>query len=119
MVPPPGNLLMKPLLAAALILAPSLAFAASDEITHVKYACDDNQVLDVVFVNTAAGESYAVISQMDELIPMQITPMASGASYKPVSPDYTYMLHTKGKTADLVTVKGDQDTPVLSNCTSE
>lgn len=89
-----------------------------DEVQHVKYACAGNAVLDVVYVNTAAGNSYAIISQMDELIPMQITPMASGASYAAMDANYTYRLDTKGDSAVLVTVDGDKDTPVLSDCTA-
>ncbi|MFI0397337.1 c-type lysozyme inhibitor [Paracoccus jiaweipingae] len=111
------------MLAATTIAALSLAGAAhadtgKDEVSQVKYACAGNAVLDVVYVNTAAGNSYAIISQMDELIPMQITPMASGASYAAMDANYTYRLDTKGDNATLVTVDGDKDTPVLSDCTA-
>lgn len=101
------------LTAAAVMLLPVAASAASDSISQQKYACAGGEVLDVVYVNTAAGNSYAIITQMDELIPMEITPMASGASYKAMDSDYSYVLHTKGDSADLVE---SDDKPVLSDC---
>lgn len=97
---------------AALIPAAAMA-ADSDKISQVKYVCAENEVLDVVYINTAAGGAYAILSQAEELIPMEITPAASGANYKAIDPDYTYQLLTKGDSASLVEA---DDKPVLSDC---
>lgn len=88
----------------------SVAFASSDkatqasdrlqEIQQVIYACKDNQNFSTVFVNTAKS-SYAIITQQDELISLEIMPMASGANYQAMSPNYTYKLYTKGDNATL------------------
>jgi len=75
-------------------------------------SCKDSKNLEVVFIN-AGNSSYAVINQMDEMIPMELMKMASGTNYQAISKNYTYKLYTKGKTADLV--EGD-DKPVLSEC---
>lgn len=97
-------------------LVPAAAFAGnSDSVSQVKYVCADNEVLDVVYINTAAGGSYAVLQQAGELIPMQIAKAASGANYTAIDPDYSYELQTKGQSATLV--EGDNN-PVLSNCTA-
>ena len=50
--------------ALAALSVPSLASA--NEVTHVKYACDGNKILDVVYT----GE-IAVMLQDDELVPMK------------------------------------------------
>ncbi len=39
--------------------------------------------MEVVYINTTAGNSYAVINQMDEMIPMQLMKMASEPITKP------------------------------------
>ena len=103
-------------IAASLLLSSVLAStqASADEIKKTKYVCDDNEVLEVVYVNTSKN-SYAVISQVDEMVPMRQMKMASGSNYEAVSKNYTYKLYTKGATAELV--EGD-DQPVLSNCKS-
>lgn len=101
--------------AAALLAAPAFA-APSDSINGVNYACAGNEVLRVVYVNTAAGNSYAILMQQDEMIPMKLMKSASGANYKAISKDYTYQLWTKGKNADLVTVDGGKEDFVLRDC---
>ena len=110
-------------LAAALLAAPAFAAPAfattpapTDSITAVNYACAGNEILRVVYVNTAAGNSYAIVMQQDEMIPMEVTRSGSGAKYKAISPDYTYQLWTKGRTADLYTDDGGKDDVVLSDC---
>jgi membrane-bound inhibitor of C-type lysozyme len=86
------------------------ASAATQEISKKAYVCDGNKTMEVVYINTTAGNSYAVINQMDEMIPMQLMKMASGANYEAINKKYT-----KGKKAYLV--EGN-DRPVLSNCSS-
>ena len=91
------------------------AFAAQDTVSKMNYVCDNNNVLEVVYINTAAGNAYAIINQVDEMIPMKIMKMGSGANYEAINKNYTYKLYTKGKTANLVE---ENDNPVFSNCTA-
>ncbi|NOH09945.1 c-type lysozyme inhibitor [Escherichia coli] len=84
-------------------------------ISKTAYVCNGNKTMEVVYINTTAGNSYAVINQMDEMIPMQLMKMASGANYEAINKRYSYKLYTKGKKANLV--EGN-DNPVLSNCSS-
>lgn len=98
----------------ATLSASSTSIAASQEISKSIYTCNDNpRVMEVIYVNTEAGNAYAIISQVNEMIPMRLMKMASGANYEAIDKNYTYKLYTKGKTAELV--EGD-DKPVLSNC---
>ncbi|HBT4579626.1 TPA: c-type lysozyme inhibitor [Klebsiella pneumoniae] len=101
----------------ALILAGTCmtASAAKQEISKTAYVCDGYKTMEVVYINTSTGKSYAVINQMDEMIPMQLMKMASGVNYEAINKNYTYKLYTKGKKADLI--EGN-DKPVLSNCSS-
>ncbi|NBN61950.1 c-type lysozyme inhibitor [Proteus sp. G2639] len=95
------------------ILSSSFVMADNaDEITKISYVCENNKVMEVIYVNTAK-DSYAIINQMDEMIPMKIMKMASGANYEAINKNYTYKLYTKGDNADLVEGK---DKPVLSGC---
>ncbi len=54
-------------------IAPNLASAA-DEMIQTKYACEGGKTLDVVYVG-----DYAVMLQMDELVPLKRAKSASGA----------------------------------------
>lgn len=83
-----------------------------DKVTKVSYSCENNQVMEVIYVNTAKN-SYAIISQVNEMIPMKIMKTASGANYEAIDKNYTYKLYTKGNKAELVEGK---DKPVLSGC---
>ncbi|EAS3780247.1 c-type lysozyme inhibitor [Salmonella enterica] len=94
----------------------SVSASAAEEVAKTIYSCNDNKTMEVVYINTTGGNSYAIINQVNEMIPMRLMKMASGANYEAISLDYTYKLYTKGKTADLV--EGD-DKPVLSNCLSD
>ena len=82
------------------------------DIGRYVYTCDDNKTLEVVYVNSGK-QSYAIINQMDEMVPLKQVKSASGAIYKALSSNYTDELLTKGDTATLV--EGD-DKPILSNC---
>lgn len=93
---------------AALTITSGAALAGTGTtLTHVAYACDNDEQLQVVYVNDAKGDSFAIISQMDELIPMKQQVSGSGASYKAISPDYSYVLDTKGAEATLYEKNGD------------
>ncbi|MCI5850894.1 MAG: MliC family protein [Sutterellaceae bacterium] len=83
-----------------------------DHLTKAIYACDNGRTLDVIYVNTASGNAWAVITQLDELIPMAVTTSASGATYKAINPAYTYRLYTKGNEAMLEA----DGSPLLSGC---
>ena len=99
-----------PLISQATIMKDS----SNDELTKIVYACEKKATLDVVYINTDKG-SYAIINQVDEMIPMQNAKSASGAVYKAINPNYNYELITKGKSAQLL-VDGK---PVLANCMTE
>lgn len=99
--------------AAALALAPLASQAADgDNLTRASFACPDNSVLHVVFVNTATGGAYAVLLQAEELIPMKIAPSGSGARYVATDPDYNYELRNKGDMVDLY----EGDKPIVQGC---
>lgn len=105
--------LFKNIFLAVGILSSSFVMADNaDEITKISYVCENNKVMDVIYINTAK-DSYAIINQMDEMIPMKIMKMASGANYEAMNKNYTYKLYTKGDNAELVEGK---DIPVLSAC---
>lgn len=107
------KILFKSIFFAVGILSSSFSMADNaDEITKVSYVCENNQVMEVIYINTDK-DSYAIINQMDEMIPMKIMKMASGANYEAMNKAYTYKLYTKGDNADLVEGK---DKPVLSGC---
>lgn len=78
------------------------------------YGCKNNKILEVVYIN-APDVNYAVVYQGGEMIPMKIMPMASGANYASVDPNYAYKLYTKGNNASLE----QDDKPVLSDCVAE
>lgn len=82
------------------------------DLTKVIYQCKGNQKLEVVYVNTASS-AYAIIQQMDEMIPLEIMPSASGAVYTAMDQNYSYKLYSQGETAELVEAN---DKPVLSAC---
>ncbi len=46
----------------AALSASSTSIAASQEISKSIYTCNDNQVMEVIYVNTEAGNAYAIIS---------------------------------------------------------
>lgn len=68
----------------AALSASTTSIAASQEISKSIYTCNDNQVMEVIYVNTEAGNAYAIISQVNEMIPMRLMKMASGANYEAI-----------------------------------
>lgn len=97
----------------AILPVVAMADEAVTTVETANYACADNKVLRVVFVNGADGRSFAIVQQMDEMIPLAQEVSASGAIYKAISPDYTYTLLTKGKEAFLEDGDGKR---ILSDC---
>lgn len=96
--------------------APKPETMDQDSLTDVSYACDGDTSMQVVFVNTAAGASYAIVLEQGRMIPMQIAVSASGARYLSIAPEGRYQLWTKGDSADLVALDGDAETPLRSGC---
>ena len=93
---------------------PDLSPVAGDSLIHARYACEDDTAMEVVFLNTAAGSSLAVVATYAGLVPMQVAISASGARY--LSADGVLQLWTKGDAADLVALEGDKETPLRSGC---
>lgn len=105
-------------LACALSVATFSTATAAEKTTleSVSYSCANNAVMRVVYVyvHGADGKSFAILQQMDEMIPMEEQRSASGAIYKAIDPNYTYTLITKGKDATLQ----DSRQTILSECKS-
>lgn len=108
---------------AALTLAASPALAVTpaapqDEVLTVRYTCEGDTPLDAVFINTAAGNSFAVIALEGRAIPMAVAMSASGARYLSESDvdGVQYELWTKGCEATLSTIKEGNDAPLLAGC---
>jgi len=116
---------MNRLLCLALLLAgtvaPALAGSASeparDDILHVTYACAGGETLEVVFLNTAGGNSYAVVRAPDGLLPMQVAISASGARYVALSPEDGRVFWTKGSEATLY-AGPDGEQALLTDCST-
>lgn len=89
-----------------------------ETIETLSYACADNKTMQVVYVNTSLGNSWAILLEQDEMIPMQVVPSASGAVYHPISPDYHYELLTKGRNADLTAITDGKEETVKADCSA-
>lgn len=98
------------LAAVMAVLLPGLAMA-TDRPQHIKYSCADNEILDVVYIG-----DYAVMLQMDELVPMKLARTASGVRYLPISKDYTYELWGKGDDMNLSGHDGGKEQTILTDC---
>lgn len=97
-----------------------------DVLLRFHYSCEGETGFDAVFVNTAGGNSFAVIGLDDALIPMEVAVSASGARYLSVVGeggeavgDVQYQLWTKGMDATLSTLDGDTETDLMTGCTAE
>lgn len=99
---------------ASSIHATFLASSSKGELTKMLYSCEGKKTLEVIFINTAK-DSFAIINQVDEMVPMEIVKSASGAVYKAIKKDYTYELQTKGNQATLF---GDGKV-VIRECVAE
>lgn len=73
---------------------------ATQDVQKITYACKDNKNFQVVFIS-GEKNAYAVITQMDEVLPLERTTSASGAVFKAMGENYNYELVTKGDTAVL------------------
>lgn len=85
---------------------------ATQDVQKIIYACKENKNFQIVFIN-GEKNAYAVISQMDEVLPLEQTISASGAVFKAMDEGYNYELVTKGDKAFLNA--GDQ--AIYEECT--
>lgn len=99
--------------------------APEDVLLRFHYGCEGDTGFDAVFVNTASGNSFAVIGLDDRLIPMEVAISASGARYLSVADaaqagaeGVQYQLWTKGMDATLSTLDGEAETEVMQGCTA-
>lgn len=110
-------------------LAPVLALAASlgtgpvlardaDDLRRIPYACDGGGTMEVVFLNTAGGRSYAFVLMDGEMIVMQAAVSASGARYLSVGGPPTFQFWEAKGRADLVALEGDDEVPLRQDCRS-
>lgn len=58
------------LFALTLIATPTGATANETAVDKFSCTCADNEVLTVVYVNSADGKGFAIVQQMDEMIPI-------------------------------------------------
>lgn len=94
--------------------------APEDTLLRFHYTCDGGQGFDAVFVNTAAGNGYAIVGLDGALIPMEVAISASGARYLSIAEDGPrYQFWTKGMDATLSTLEGEAETPLMADCTGE
>ena len=108
---------------AALVLAASPALAVTpaapeDQVLTARYTCEGDTPLDAVFINTAAGNGFAVIALEGRAIPMAVAMSASGARYlsEPDVDGVQYQLWTKGNEATLSTIADGDEAPLLAGC---
>jgi len=94
----------------------SIPPAAEDSVQTLAYACPDGGTLQVVFINTAAGNSYAVLSWQGELMAMQVGISASGARYVPIGGGEDHVLWNKGNEVSLY---GPGNEVIQQGCTEE
>ena len=112
-----------PSLSLSLALAGLLAGAAvpalandADDIQRVLYACDGDRTMEVVFLNVAGGNGYAIVLLDGEMIPMAIAMSGSGARYLSLEPQPRHQLWTAKGRADLVALDGGAQAPLRTGC---
>ncbi|MRX50517.1 hypothetical protein GI374_08690 [Paracoccus sp. S-4012] len=95
-------------------LAATTAHAEGDQFLHVTYHCPSGAVLEAVFINTTAGDSHAVVTRGEGLMPMSQAISGSGARYTSVEGEPPFTFWTKGDQASLY--EGPDETPLLTDC---
>lgn len=102
---------------AAPTVSATVAETVPDEtIEKLSYTCAGGGTMQVVYVNTSLGNSWAIVLDRDQMIPMTISPSASGAIYKATGPDTSHELLTKGDTASLIVTTGGREETVMADC---
>ncbi len=79
------------------------------------YVCDGGAVLQVAYLNPAAGPSLAVIGWAGKLVPMQAGPTGSGVRYVTLGDGEPLAWHTKGPDAFLARDDADE-TMLVEGC---
>lgn len=72
--------------------------------------------MEVVFLNTAGGDSYAFVLLDGEMIPMQVAVSASGARYLSLEPEPTPQFREARGRADLLVLEGETKMPLRQDC---
>ncbi|CCG19737.1 putative exported protein [Taylorella asinigenitalis 14/45] len=72
----------------------------TEELQKYIYLCENSKTMQVIYVNTDK-QSYALITEMNEIIPLINVPSGSGAIYEAMGTNYDYQLLTKGEEASL------------------
>jgi hypothetical protein len=72
--------------------------------------------VEVVFLNTARGNSYAFVLADGEMTLMQVAVSALGARYLSLEDQPTRQLWTARGRADLVALDGQAETPLRTRC---
>ena len=103
---------MRFLIPALLCGLPAAAFAQGDMQT-VSYACANDASFQVAFINTGE-DSFAVMQNGQDLVPMKIALSGSGARY--LSEDGGLELWTKGPEAT-VSAFGETEAVLFDDCT--
>ena len=102
-------------LAAAFAAAPVLA-DDGDDLRRVRYACEGDRAMEVVFLNTAGRNGYAFVLADGEMIPMRVAVSASGARYLSLEPEPTRQFWEAKGRADLVALEGGTEMPLRQGC---
>ena len=99
---------------------------AEDQVMRATYVCKDDARLEAIFLNTATGNSYAVLSHEDRPVWLEVAVSASGARYVSEvvdtgddGPGMQFELWTKGDGATLSWLDGDATQPILTDCVME
>ncbi len=102
--------------AAALVVA--TAATAQEQFSFTQtYACDDGSELSVAYVNTAAGDAFAVLLADGHLHIAEIATSGSGALYV-TQPEEGYSWHVKGAEGLLErAASGEQAQETVLSCT--
>lgn len=101
---------------AATTLAPAGAHDAADRILPVHYVCEGGLTMEVVFLNTAGGNSYAFVLADGEMTPMRVAVSASGARYLSLEKQPTRQFWEAKGRADLWALEGQAETPLRTGC---
>jgi len=95
------------------------AAASSDMLVPTHYICERNVQVPVVYINTAGGQSYAVLMVEGKQVVMDQRPGASGAHYIALDEQDSYRWYTKGDEAFLVWLAADhtaEEQTLLAHC---
>lgn len=99
-----------------LCMASGVSTSIASDMLTADYTCGPDKTFSAVFINAENGQSYAVITEADALVPLRSVPSGSGVTYEDARPDSSLQLRTKGLDAWLHD-ETTKSTPV--HCTTE